>query len=83
MKAIYWKGKIYEVQELCYVNDNSEDLPKYPSIPCPSPHPFTDGMEVTGMYEVKEDTWCDDDGYGKLVGGRELVAVPLTKTNKG
>lgn len=50
----------------------------FPSIPCPSPHPFTDGMEVTeGVdYKIQSRAFA-------IFPNERYVAVPLTKTNKG
>lgn len=45
----------------------------FPSIPCPQPHPFKDGQEVTELYKL---TYCNSSfGY------TGTVAVPLNPIN--
>lgn len=101
-KDIYYNGNIYVgVENVMPTNEAFLELWKgyitdFVNYPVTIPHPFNDGQDVTGLYELqyqklvinydksgtKEWVRCSHFEYGFARGFKRAVAVPITTTDE-
>jgi len=94
-KAIYFEGKIYEEVTLQLLFDKRNDKHfEFTSYPVSGSHNWTDGQEVTGMYELKKQVypkfqqkWVDYTGDERLFNVtqdkfKRTIAIPTTPVQK-
>lgn len=79
MADIFFEGKIYpnaDMEGFLPMGDIQQHLSILTSYPVQSPHPFTDGQNVTGLYELHEDSPLFVTSDDKCHRPRQFYAIP-------